>query len=190
MKSTSRIALVAVFAAIVIAQNVVPLIGGVDLGPFKITLIHVTVAVAAIVLGPKLGALIGGFWGVTSLINAYVAPTGFAALVFSNPLIAIVPRVLVGVVAGYLFLWLNKRLPATLSAGLAGLAGALTNTVLVLGGIYVLYNHGASIAYDVSVDRLAPFLLGVVVSNGFPEAIAAAILVPAIGLPMKRLLTK
>lgn len=104
------------------------------------TIIHITVIVAALVLGPKDGALVGGVWGMITFIRAFVWPTSpLATIVFTNPLVSVLPRILVGVVAGYTFMWLSKRLSSKiLAAGVAAVLGSLTNTVLVLGQIYLL----------------------------------------------------
>jgi uncharacterized membrane protein len=188
MGKTKNLTFIAIFAAIVVLQNVVPVIGGLNLGVFKITLIHVTVAVSAIILGPKAGAIIGGFWGISSFISAVVAPLNpIQAMVFTNPIISVLPRILVGLVAGWLFILLQKRFTATISAATAGLLAALTNTILVLGLIYLLYANGAAPLYGVAVDELLPFLLGIVGTNGIPEALASAVLVPAIALPLRQL---
>ncbi|POD85925.1 hypothetical protein S101258_01182 [Lactiplantibacillus plantarum subsp. plantarum] len=69
---------------------------------------------------------------------------------------------------------------------LAGVAGALTNTILVLGLIGLLYSHQAAGFYQVNLSKLMPYLLTIVASNGIPEAILAGILTPLIGTPLLR----
>ena len=74
-----------------------------------------------------------------TFIRAFVWPTSpLATIVFTNPLVSVLPRILIGVVAGYTFMWLSKRLSSKiLSTGVAAVLGSLTNTVLVLGQIYL-----------------------------------------------------
>ncbi len=50
----------AIFIAIILLQDFVPFFGNIPLGPLSITTLHVTVIIAAIVLGPVDGAIIGG----------------------------------------------------------------------------------------------------------------------------------
>lgn len=185
---TKLIALSSIFIAIVLLQNMIPILGGLNIGVLRITLIHVTVAISAIVLGPKIGTMIGLTWGLTSFITALTAPSSpVAALIFTNPVIALVPRLLVGLIAGLVFNKLAQRLSPVVSAGITGFLTALLNTIMVLGLAYVFYANGMSAIYKVSVDQLLPILLGIVASNGIPEAIAATILVPLIALPLRRL---
>lgn len=60
---TFRSVLIALFCAIIIVQNFVPFFGYIPVGPLNLTTIHVTVIIAAIVLGPRDGAIIGGSLG-------------------------------------------------------------------------------------------------------------------------------
>jgi len=182
-----HISVLAVLMAIVIMQNIVPFFGYIPLPGLSITTIHITVIIAAVVLGPRDGAIIGGIWGLIDWIRAFVAPTSaLAPIVFTNPLVSIVPRVLIGLVAGWIFIWFSKRQRTTLGFTLAWIAGALTNTILVLGLIGLLYSHQAAGFYQVNLSKLMPYLLTVVASNGVPEAILAGILTPLIGTPLMR----
>ncbi len=173
--------------AIIIIQNIVPFFGYIPLFGLSITTIHVTVVIAAIVLGPKDGAIIGGVWGVIDWIRAFVAPTSpLAPMVFTNPLVSVLPRILIGVVAGWLYIWFQRRGKDALGMTLAGVAGSLTNTILVLGLIGTLYRTKAAGFYQIDLSKLMPYLLTIVGTNGVPEAIMAGILAPLIGLPLLR----
>lgn len=180
-----HISILAVLMAIIIIQNVVPFFGYIPIAGLSLTTIHITVIIAAVVLGPRDGALIGGVWGLIDWIRAFVAPTSaLAPLVFTNPLVSVLPRILIGVVAGYAFIWWRKRGRVTLGLTLAGVAGSLTNTILVLGLIGLLYRGKAAGFYQIDVSRLLPYLLTIVATNGVPEAILAGILAPLIGRPL------
>ena len=54
-----KISILALFAAIIIIQNYVPLVGYIPVGMLEITTIHITVIVAAILLGPVDGGIVG-----------------------------------------------------------------------------------------------------------------------------------
>ena len=171
---------------LVVLQDLIPMFGNIPLGPLSITTLPVTVAVVAVVLGPKEGTIIGFVWGLLTWIRAFVYPSSaLAPLIFTNPLISVVPRMLIGLFAGYAFKWLVKILPKALSAGIAGLIAAATNTVLVLGGIYLFANTPAVAAgYHVASGHLAQALMVIVTTNGVTEAITTAILTPLIALPV------
>lgn len=182
-----HLSILAMFIAVIIIQNFVPLFGYIPFGLLDLTTIHVTVVIAAIILGPKNGALIGGVWGLITFVRAFAAPTSpLAPLVFTNPVVSILPRILIGVVAGWTFIWLNKKIKQTPAMMLAAIAGTLVNTLLVLTLIYVFYRTPAvAQAYGTAdVSRLGGLLLAVVGANGIPEAILAAVVAPLICTPL------
>lgn len=187
-KKTLRIALLALFTAIIILQNFIPFLGYIPLGVLNLTIIHVTVIVAALLLGPKDGAIVGGVWGTITFIRAFVWPTSpIAPIVFVNPLISILPRILIGVVAGYAFVWAKKSFHSKIfAASLASVLGSLTNTFLVLGQIYLFYRGQSQVMYGLDTAALMPYLLGLVLTNGIPEALIAAIVSPALALPLAK----
>lgn len=146
----------------------IPWIGGAAL-----TIMHVPVIIGAVLEGPVVGVAIGVIFGLFSMLQAAIAPTGPSDVLFTNPLVALVPRLFIGPVA-----WLCWRaLERWPAAGLitAGIAGSLTNTVLVLGAIGLL---GA-----------APWaaLLPLVATNGLPEAAASAVITLAVVAAWRRI---
>lgn len=186
-----RNTLLALFGTIVIVQNLVPVLGNIPIGPLSITLIHITVIVAAIVLGPVQGMTVGGIWGMITFIRAFIWPTSpLAVICFTNPLISVLPRILVGTVAGYGFLWLKRHFSIRKSMVMAAMAGSMTNTLLVLGQIYLFYHNQAPRLYAVDVRQLLPYLLGVVGTNGIPEMLLAAVTVPLIATALLKVLKK
>ena len=139
----------------------------------SLTILAVPVIIGAILEGPAVGAVIGLIFGLTSMLQAAVAPTGPGDLIFTNPLIAVLPRLFIGPVAWLVWRGVS-RWPA-IGLILTGIAGSLTNTVLVIGVIGLL--------------GVAPWavLLPLVVTNGFPEAGAAAVLTLAVVAAWKRI---
>ncbi|HJA75221.1 MAG TPA: ECF transporter S component [Candidatus Limosilactobacillus gallistercoris] len=176
----------AIFMAIIIIQDLVPFFGNIPLGPLSITTLHVTVILAAITLGPGEGAIVGGTWGILTWVRAFVAPSSpLAPLVFTNPLVAIFPRIMIGLVAGYLFRLVARTHSQRWAAILAAGAGAITNTGLVLGMIYFFYRTPAvAHAYGVDVSHLLPALLAIMATNGLAELVLAIIVVPLVALPV------
>ena len=138
----------------------------------SLTILQVPVIIGAILEGPFVGLGIGLIFGLFSLIQAAVAPSGPGDVVFTNPLISVLPRLLIGPVSWLVWNAL-KKIPAV---GLiaSGLAGSLTNTVLVLGmmGLYKLYPW--------------PLIGSVAVANGLPEAgVSAVITLIVVGITMQ-----
>lgn len=177
---TFRLVLRAILLAIIIVQAMVPWLGFIPLGFISLTIIHITVIIAAVVLDPKDGMVIGLFWGIATIVRAYAMPTTpFDTLVFTNPIISVVPRVLVGLVAGLVFHWIyQKNKSITISSIFAGVLGSLVNTVLVLGFMGLFYTGATADAYGVDSTLLFKTLAGVAAINGIPEAIGAGIITP------------
>ncbi len=177
----------ALFAAIIIFMTFVPYVGYITYGPsFSITTVQIPVIIGACVLGPLCGGVLGLVWGVTSLINAFLVG-GVNMQVFWNPLVSVLPRVIVGVFAGWLFIWFSKLVKKSwLSFGITGVLGTLTNTVLVLTAVSIF-------------DKINPFNLSVALQtvisvaislNGAVEVAACAVLVPALGFAVQKAQTR
>ncbi|WP_314063941.1 ECF transporter S component [uncultured Vagococcus sp.] len=177
-----RLTIRGILIAIIIVQTMVPFLGYIPLLATSLTIIHITVIVAAVTLGTKDGMFIGLVWGLMTMIRAWTAPTTpLDTLIFTNPIVSVLPRVLVGLVAGVVFTVLYKRtkqfyLPTIVAAAL----GTLTNTVLVLGLMGLLYTAPVAEAYGTTSTGLFSVLLVVVGTNGIPEIIAAVIITPLI----------
>ncbi|KRL01130.1 ECF transporter S component [Liquorilactobacillus capillatus] len=181
-KRIRRITVSGIVMAIIIAQSLFPMLGYVPIGVINLTTIHITVIIVAILFGLFEGTVAGTTWGVFSFINAWTRPTSVVqTLVFTNPLVSIVPRIIVGIVAALIFMKLSRLNLVTRSA-ITALICSLLNTILVLGTIYLAYRTPeVAQAYGLKdPSLLGKLLLGVVGTNGIPEAILAAVVVPII----------
>lgn len=187
--SVKELTLLAVFTAIIMLQTFVPNLGYIRFALVDFTIIHVTVIIGACVLGWKKGAILGGVWGISSMIYAYSTP-GLLNPLFYNPLIAVVPRIFVGLVAGFVFeLFKNKAKHAIILSG-AGIAGTLTNTILVLSALYFFGYDFLFKALNLTqgaTDPVLTFILSLVTTNTLFEILIAAIVVPAVVTPLRRL---
>jgi uncharacterized membrane protein len=189
---TFRMVLLGMLSAIIIIQTTVPFLGYIPIGPLSLTIIQITVIIAAIVLGTKEGAIVGGIWGIITFIRAFVAPTSvIAPIVFTNPLVSVLPRILIGVVAAYVFhRMLSEKLNETVRMSVAGVLGSLTNTVLVLGFIYLFYREPYANFLKLDMEQLLPALMTIVATNGITEAILSGVLTPIIAKPLLKVIKK
>ncbi len=146
----------------------IPWVGGTSL-----TIMHVPVIIGAILEGPLVGAVIGLIFGLFSMLQAAIAPSGPGDLIFTNPLIAVLPRLFIGPVAW--LVWTGLRRWPAVGLVISGIAGSLTNTILVLGTIGLLGLFPW------------PVILSTGVANGLPEAGAAAVLTLAVVAAWKRI---
>ncbi len=148
-------------------------------GGASLTIMHIPVIIAAILEGPVAGTIVGLIFGVTSLVKAAVAPVGPLDPLFTNPLVSVLPRLLIGVAAWGMFkLFRGKVSP--LAAGAAGAIGGFTNTVFVL--LMLWLTAGSQIADILGMEGAAipAFLAGIALSNGLIEAAAAAVFTSAV----------
>ncbi|MGY5338521.1 ECF transporter S component [Levilactobacillus spicheri] len=186
---TFRLVVDALLMAIVLLQNILPFLGYIPLGPFSMTLIGLTVIVAGTALGPRDGALIGGFWGLITFIRAFTWPSSpVAPLVFTNPLISILPRLLMGLLAGWLFAWGRRRWSTGNAMRLAAGCAALVNSLLVLGLVYVFYQTPAvATAFGATGNQTLGYVLMIsLVTNAVPELLLDVLVAPLIARPLRR----
>ena len=181
-----KITLIGVLSAISIMMSMLPFIGYIPIGPTKATIMHIPVIIGAIIEGPVVGATIGLIFGLTSLWNAMTQPT-ITSIFFLNPLVSILPRVLIGVVAYYVYQGIYKISKKVYAAGfMAGLIGSLANTVGVLGMIYVLYADKYMERIGQAGADAGKWLFTLAATNGVPEALVAALIVSAVSVSLIR----
>ncbi len=191
-KDTRWMVSVALMAAIVILLANTPL-GMIQLPIIKATTVHIPVIIGAILLGPSAGAILGSVFGICSMISNTTAPTllsfAFSPFLAEDLLgvvkslwIAIGCRILIGVVAGWVWIGLRKlRLSPWIALPITGFVGSMVNTVFVMGSIYVLLASQYAAAKEVALDAVWGLIMATVTASGIPEAIAAAVLVTALG---------
>ena len=184
---------VALMAAIVIVLANTPL-GMIQLPIIKATTVHIPVILGAILFGPGAGAILGAVFGICSLVSNTMAPTllSFAFSPFLSTTgipgalkaiwISVGCRILIGVVAGWLWVLFTKiKLNQFIALPIVGFVGAMVNTVTVMGSIYILFAQQYAEAKEVALTAVFGLVMGTVTASGIPEAIAAAILVLALG---------
>lgn len=166
MKATTRtIAITGMLSAIAIVLGLTPL-GLIPVPTLagRATIMHIPVIIGAIIEGPLVGMFVGFIFGLISFMT-----TG--APLLKNPIIAILPRILIGLFAYYSYKW-------TKSSIVSAIVGGLTNTIGVLG-LGVLF-------------KIIPFAaaIGITVTQGIPEAIVGSIITVVIVKALFRFLGK
>ena len=187
-KSTIRknleLAQIAMLSAIIIVMTFVPYVGYISYGALSITLIHIPVIVGACVLGIKGGGILGAVWGISCIIKAVFAPPSpLEGIIFRNPLIALIPRVIAGIAAGLVYSLIAKKTSKkNIGSVFAAVMACLCNTVFVMGGIYLLYGeeYGAELGIaSVNFGGLTNYILAAFGINAVLEtAVGIAVSVP------------
>lgn len=181
-----KMTIMAVLSAISIMLSMIPFVGYIQIGPIAITTMYIPVIIGAIMEGPMAGAVIGFIFGGSSLIRALTIPT-VTSFAFINPLVSIVPRILIGVIAYYVYKLVMKVTKNVYISGLVtGAMGAITNTVGVLGMIYILYGARYAQALGESASTAKTLILTIAATNGIPEAIGGALVVSAVAAVLKK----
>lgn len=179
--SIRNLVLTAVFSALIVVMTVTPYLGYISYGGIEITTLHIVTILAGVCLGPLYGAVVGGVWGLSCIVRAYVMFPIYLDFGFGNFFVACLPRILVGFAAGAVFYALRKaNLPQIVSAGISAVCGTLTNTVCVLTAMHIWQNvHkvGEMSGVRVIFGDIFKTLIAV---NGVIELVAAVVLVPAL----------
>ena len=180
-----KMSIISVLSAISIMLSMTPL-GFIPIGPTNATIMHIPVIIGAIVEGPMVGMSVGLIFGLTSLIRNLTMPT-ITSFAFINPLVSVLPRVLIGIVAYYVYkLAIKITKNSFVSGWITGFIGSLVNTVGVLGMVYLLYGARYAVALDKSAASAKTLLLTLATTSGIPEAILGGFVVSAVAVVLKK----
>ena len=178
---TYELVLTALFVAIIVVMASTPL-GFIPLVVINATTLHIPVIIGSLFLGPKKGGFLGGVFGLTSFIKSSLTPTPSAfafspvaaltmlphdtvgqaiGLVFKSTFIAIVPRILIGVVPYFVYIGIKKAISSEKKL----VVGSVINVVVsfILGfGVFAFFNKMISEG-KVGMGVTAAQIIGVVV---------------------------
>lgn len=197
-RKTKNLVLYALFIAIEMILVFTPSLGFITIGPLRATTLHIPVIIAGITLGKKGGSIIGLVFGLSSLFYATFLPT-VTSFVFSpfisgnimSAVVAIVPRILIGFVAGSIFEVLSKtKCNEVINIIIASFLGAITNTILVLSGIYFIFSNSYAEAIGKNINDLGTYFLGIITTQGIIEAIAGTVIVVLVCKPLLKAIKK
>ncbi|MGI6348508.1 MAG: ECF transporter S component [Eubacteriaceae bacterium] len=134
-----------------------------------------------IIKGPKAGWLMGTAMGIVIMIRAMTMPMSILDPLFINPLVSVVPRMFIGVVAYWVYALIVRDSKSTgriaTAGAVAGAMGMITNTVLVMSALYLFYAEKITELMGIGFKVL---LIGIISSSAIIEAVTAAILTSAI----------
>lgn len=181
MKS-KELAFIGIFAALVIVLQAIAEISRLLGLPMSLALGLIPVLVAAQLKGPKVGAAVGLVFGLTSMTLALIAAASMPiARVTVNPLVSVVPRILVGVVCGGVYKLSARNAVSKprriFNSVAATLSGIITNTALYLG-MFLAFAYGRTFG-ETTID-FKWVLASVVALNTVVEVVAFTLIVPAV----------
>lgn len=133
----------------------------------RATTMHLPTIIASVIVGWPAGMVVGFIFGVTSMLTA---PTAL----FKDPIVAVLPRLFVGLTPYFIYIWLKNR-NTMLALAAAAAVGTMTNTVLVLGAAVV---RGYIQLSDVP---------DIVIKHGLPEIVVAIVIILPVAALCRRL---
>jgi uncharacterized membrane protein len=178
-----ELTLTSVFIAIIILMATVPMLGFIQIGAVSYTIIHVPVILGITLLGTRRGGVILGLaFGFASFFVALTRPAGPVDVLFQNPLVSVVPRLLFGMAVYELFNIFKKFVPTlTLNVTITAVISTFLHAVFVL---VPLYYFGLELFGGTSVIA---FIGAVMASNSIVEMIIAGIVAPLVFLPVNKI---
>ena len=197
---TRKLVTLSLLTAITFILGLTP-VGYIRINPaMTITLLCIPVIIGTITEGLRAGLFLGGVFGLTSLIQVFMGdPLGLMLMNISpvrTVAMIFIPRLIVPAMAylsHMLFQKSSKFIVNKSSYVVTALVGSLSNTFFFLGFLYLLFiPEMAEVAagFGTTAEKFMGVLGAIVVSNGIPEAIAAAIIVPLILIPLDITLNK
>ena len=159
--------------------------GFIPLPTAKATIMHIPVIIGAIIEGPLVGMMIGLMFGVFSIIQNITAPN-LLSFALINPLVSVLPRVLIGVTAYYSYKLIRIKNEAARSA-IAATIGSLTNTFGVLTMIYLLYAAQYAQKKNIDPSTVAKTIYSIALINGVPEAIISVLIVIPVVIAVRKI---
>ncbi len=174
MKNTKRIAYLGVLIAVIVVLAAVPQIGFIQIPPLSLTIVHIPVIIGAIALKGNAGIILSLAFGIASW--AVASSRGAATdLLFMNPLVSVLPRVIFGIVLTGLVNIMDKiKMKDSLKNGVIALVGSLVHSLIVLFALMV--SIGLSSNNLFSLDNWGLLLGAFFALNVIGEAIASVIL--------------
>jgi len=182
MNKTRLMTIGGMFMAIIIMMSLIPQIGYIQLpAGVAITLIHIPVLILALSFKNRNLALIAGLtFGISSWFVAMTRPAGPADVIFQNPLVSVLPRVLFAFIAYLLYKELSKGMKNdTIACIISVIIACIFHTVSVL---FMMYMFGQ----ELFPGGFIALLIAVATANGIIEVVIAAIIVPAIVKALSR----
>ena len=185
--STRMMAINAILIAVMIVMMVTPL-GRLPLPLVSVTIAHIPILVTVIVFGLYSGLIVAFAFGITSLLLALAAPSSLLDPFFVNPLISVLPRMLIPVTTFLTYRGLSallKKWPKSdaVSAAVSIVVGNLTNTFGVYTMLYLIY---AKSIFETTGESAMSLIITAVSTSTFIKCVVVVIITTPLVLVLKR----
>lgn len=187
---TRQLTILGLLTGILLLMAYTPL-GYLNIGPLAISFNVIPVALAAITLGPVGGAAAGAVFGLTSFLQC-IGVGGVSAMgvvLFGiNPVLAFIqrfiPRLLDGLLLGYIFRGVKKASNARVGCFVTGFFSAFLNTLFFMTALVVLFGNTEYMQGLIGGKNIILFVCGFVGVNAVCEMVSSTIITGAVGFAL------
>ena len=159
----------------------------------SITFNMIPMAIAAIVIGPLGGAIVGGAFGLISFLQCF-GICGFsgmgAALAGINPFLAFVqrffPRLIDGLLLGYIYRLLKPRCNVYVACAGTGFFAAFLNTLLFMTSLVWIFGSTEYMQNSMAGRGMLTYIVAAVGVNGLVEMLVSTVLTGAVGSALEK----
>ena len=187
---TRQLTILGLLTGILLLMAYTPL-GYLNIGPLAISFNVIPVALAAITLGPAGGAAAGAVFGLTSFLQC-IGVGGVSAMgvvLFGiNPVLAFIqrfiPRLLDGLLLGYIFRGVKKASNARVGCFITGFFSAFLNTLFFMTALVVLFGNTEYMQGLIGGKNIILFVCSFVGINAVCEMVSSTIITGAVGFAL------
>lgn len=118
----------------------------------------------------------------------FVGIKAFIDKLMNQPSWSVIASLIISVLTAVILIYVSvNKNEKVVAFTYAGVTGAMTNTILVMSGIFILYKDAYAKALNVDASAVLGVIEGIISFNGVVEAIAAAIIVAGVGIVLNRI---
>ena len=190
--TTSQLTILGLMAGILFLMAYTPL-GYLNIGPLAVTFNVIPVAICAVVLGPTGGAVAGAVFGLTSFLQAMgIGGTSAlgAALFQINPFLSavqcFVPRILDGLLIGFIYRGMRKKTNVYASCAVTGFFSAFLNTLFFMTALVVMFGNTEAIQNLMGGRNVIIGCCMMVGVNAISEMVSSTIITAAVGTALSK----
>ena len=190
--TTTQLTMLGLMAAILMLMAYTPL-GYLNIGPLAVTFNVIPVAICAVVLGPTGGAVAGAVFGLTSFLQAMgIGGTSAlgAALFQINPFLSavqcFVPRILDGLLIGFIYRGMRKKTNVYASCAVTGFFSAFLNTLFFMTALVVMFGNTEVIQNLMGGRNVIIGCCMMVGVNAISEMVSSTIITAAVGTALSK----
>ena len=190
--TTSQLTILGLMSGILFLMAYTPL-GYLNIGPLAVTFNVIPVAICAVVLGPTGGAVAGAVFGLTSFLQAMgIGGTSAlgAALFQINPFLSavqcFVPRILDGLLIGFIYRGMRKKTNVYASCAVTGFFSAFLNTLFFMTALVVMFGNTVVIQNLMGGRNVIIGCCMMVGVNAISEMISSTIITAAVGTALSK----